>query len=140
MADNPGKIGIFYRETRGNKSGKSVETLVSSKSCTSREKVCHHLLGALLIFSKPLKSHDGADDTCGNHAYVLFICFLAGMIKAQNVKPLTIDVTEGEDVRLECRFSSQLSKKASTLYWIRTNRRGHDNVAIGDTPFQANYM
>ena len=37
------------------------------------------------------------------------------------------------------RFSSRLSQKGSTLYWIRTNRNGHDNVAIGDTPFQENY-
>lgn len=50
-----------------------------------------------------------------------------------------IDVEEGEHVRLECRFSSQLAVKASTLYWIRSNRNGHDNVAIGGTPFQENY-
>ena len=61
------------------------------------------------------------------------------LVSGQSEAPLQIDVTEGEDVVLECRFSPQLSKKASTLYWIRTNRKGHDNVAIGNTPFQANY-
>ena len=61
------------------------------------------------------------------------------LVSGQSEAPLQIDVTEGEDVVLECRFSPALSKKASTLYWIRTNRKGHDNVAIGNTPFQANY-
>ena len=65
--------------------------------------------------------------------------FLGVIVLGQSEAPLQIDVTEGEDVVLECRFSPQLSKKASTLYWIRTNRKGHDNVAIGNTPFQANY-
>ena len=51
----------------------------------------------------------------------------------------TIDVQEGDNVKLECRFSPSLAVKASTLYWIRTNRNGHDNVAIGSTPFQQNY-
>lgn len=64
--------------------------------------------------------------------------FAAGVINGQQQG--TIDVTEEQDVLLECRFSPDLSKKASTLYWIRTNRKGHDNVAIGETPFQANYV
>lgn len=50
-----------------------------------------------------------------------------------------IDVQEGDRVKLECRFSAELAQKASTLYWIRTNRNGHDNVAIGETPYQAKY-
>lgn len=53
--------------------------------------------------------------------------------------PAIVDVQEGQNVRLDCRFSPTLAKKASTLYWIRTNRNGHDNVAIGNTPFQAKY-
>jgi hypothetical protein len=68
------------------------------------------------------------------------IASFLGVINGQSESPLTIDVNENENVLLECRFSPQLSKKASTLYWIRTNRKGHDNVAIGATPFQANYM
>ena len=56
-----------------------------------------------------------------------------------SVTPAIVDVQEGQNVRLDCRFSPDLAKKASTLYWIRTNRNGHDNVAIGNTPFQAKY-
>ena len=67
------------------------------------------------------------------------LIFSGSIVWGQSEAPLQIDVSEGEDVVLECRFSPQLSKKASTLYWIRTNRKGHDNVAIGSTPFQANY-
>ena len=52
----------------------------------------------------------------------------------------SIDVEEGQNVVLKCRFPAELSRKDSTLYWIRTNRKGHDNVAIGQTPFQASYQ
>ncbi|TRY77780.1 hypothetical protein TCAL_01680 [Tigriopus californicus] len=58
-----------------------------------------------------------------------------GIGEAQTI----IDVQEGDRVKLECRFSAELAQKASTLYWIRTNRNGHDNVAIGETPYQAKY-
>ena len=53
----------------------------------------------------------------------------------------SIDVEEGENVVLKCRFPAELSAQAkgSTLFWIRTNRRGHDNVAIGEVPYQASY-
>ena len=60
-------------------------------------------------------------------------------VSAQSESPLTIDVSDGEDATLECRFSPQLSKADSTLFWIRTNRKGHDNVAIGNTPYQTGY-
>ncbi len=40
---------------------------------------------------------------------------------------------------MESRFGRNLAVRDSTLYWIRTNREGHDNVAIGGTPFQENY-
>jgi hypothetical protein len=71
--------------------------------------------------------------------FYFYFLISGSLVLCQSEAPLQIDVTEGEDVVLECRFSPQLSKKASTLYWIRTNRKGHDNVAIGNTPFQANY-
>ena len=61
------------------------------------------------------------------------------MIYGQSETPLVMDITEGMDVTLECRFQAELSQKASQLYWIRTNRKGHDNVAIGETPYQTNY-
>ena len=50
----------------------------------------------------------------------------------------SIDVEEGETVRLECRFPPDRAGTA-TLYWIRTNRNGHDNVAIDGTPYGENY-
>ena len=62
------------------------------------------------------------------------------MVWCVNSTPMdSIDVEEGENVVLKCRFPPELSTRGSTLYWIRTNRRGHDNVAIGETPFQASY-
>ena len=67
-----------------------------------------------------------------------FSLFIAAVINGQS-NPMIKDVTEGSNVHLECRFSPELSRKASTLYWIRTNRKGHDNVAIGETPFSNNY-
>nr|XP_040575461.1 hemicentin-1-like [Lepeophtheirus salmonis] len=51
----------------------------------------------------------------------------------------TMDVLEKENVQLECRFSPGLAHRAKTLYWIRTNRYGTDNVAIGPSPLQENY-
>ena len=71
----------------------------------------------------------------------LLLWYVTGLINGQqNQGPTTIDVTEDQNVLLECRFSPELAMKASTLFWIRTNRQGHDNVAIGETPYQANYM
>ena len=71
---------------------------------------------------------------------LLGLLLLSGASCAQHLNGEgSIDVEEGDNVRLECRFAPSLAVKASTLYWIRTNRNGHDNVAIGDTPFQGNY-
>lgn len=49
------------------------------------------------------------------------------------------DVSEGEDVTLECRFGSHLINRAPTVYWTRTNNRDKDNVAIEGTPLEQNY-
>ena len=45
----------------------------------------------------------------------------------------TLDVLEGENVLLECKFPEGLFQRDReyTHYWIRSNRHGHDNVAIG---------
>jgi len=52
----------------------------------------------------------------------------------------SVDVEEGDTVTLGCRFGRHLAAaRGTTLYWIRTNRRGHDNVAISGTPFEENY-
>ena len=55
----------------------------------------------------------------------------------------TMDVLETENVLLECRFSPREvlgpGKKEPTFFWIRTNRNGHDNVAIGETQLENNY-
>ena len=50
-----------------------------------------------------------------------------------------LDVQEGDDVRLECRFPAGIAAKASSIYWLRQNRGGHDNAAINDTPYEQNY-
>ena len=50
-----------------------------------------------------------------------------------------MDVVSGSSVTLKCRFDPQLNQKRSTLYWIRSNRINHDNVAIGETAFHQDY-
>ncbi|XP_071454831.1 cell adhesion molecule Dscam1 isoform X1 [Hetaerina americana] len=50
------------------------------------------------------------------------------------------DTREGEDVTLECRFRPQIAAQAEvTFFWLRINRRNHDNVAIQKTPLNSNY-
>ncbi|BES87266.1 negative regulation of ERBB signaling pathway [Nesidiocoris tenuis] len=49
------------------------------------------------------------------------------------------DTREGENITLECRFSRQLTAMRPAYFWVRTNRRDHDNVAIQGTPLDANY-
>ena len=71
--------------------------------------------------------------------YLFDLSGVVSNVNAQSESPLTIDVSDGDDATLECRFSPQLSKADSTLFWIRTNRKGHDNVAIGNTPYQTGY-
>ena len=52
----------------------------------------------------------------------------------------TMDVLEGENVLLECRFPpSKVDTSRATLYWIRSNRDGHDNAAIGDNSLDDAY-
>ena len=49
------------------------------------------------------------------------------------------DVTEGDNVTLECRFATHLISREPTYYWSRTNKNEKDNVAIGDQPLGQNY-
>ena len=72
--------------------------------------------------------------------WLFLFTYFTGVIYGQSETPLIMDVTEGTDVTLKCRFQPELSQRASQLFWIRTNREGHDNVAIGETPYQTNYM
>jgi len=58
-----------------------------------------------------------------------------GLIRCQEF----LDVVSGSSVTLKCRFDPQLNQKRSTLYWIRSNRINHDNVAIGETAFHQDY-
>lgn len=51
----------------------------------------------------------------------------------------TMDVLEGENVLLECKFDPGIVNEQPKFFWIRTNRDGHDNVAIGNTPLENNY-
>merc|ERR1719471_2331368 len=50
-----------------------------------------------------------------------------------------MDVVEGDDVVLQCRFSPALADSSATLYWIRNINDQHDNVAIGEKPFSTGY-
>ena len=50
-----------------------------------------------------------------------------------------MDVRIGDDVVLPCRFSPTLMDKRHTFYWIRTNVKDKDNVAIGESPLEKNY-
>eukprot|EP00096_Caligus_rogercresseyi_P007210 TRINITY_DN2500_c0_g1_i2.p1 TRINITY_DN2500_c0_g1~~TRINITY_DN2500_c0_g1_i2.p1 ORF type:complete len:1139 (+),score=219.87 TRINITY_DN2500_c0_g1_i2:255-3671(+) len=52
---------------------------------------------------------------------------------------MSIDVTEGQDAVLNCRFLSQFLNNGTSTYWIRKNRNGYDNVAIGQTPYEHQY-
>ena len=51
----------------------------------------------------------------------------------------TMDVLESENVLLDCRFPTGLTDKEVVLYWIRSNRNGHDNVAISELILENNY-
>ena len=51
----------------------------------------------------------------------------------------TMDLLEKEDVLLECRFPTRITDREIILYWIRSNRNGHDNVAIGNLILENNY-
>ena len=50
-----------------------------------------------------------------------------------------MDVLETERVLLECKFDPKIVRQNPTFYWIRENRFGHDNAAIGETPLEDNY-
>lgn len=49
------------------------------------------------------------------------------------------DTREGETVSLECRFPPQVASLNPTYYWLRTNKKKHDNVAIQSTLLESNY-
>ena len=38
-----------------------------------------------------------------------------------------------------CRFDPVAARTEVTLYWIRNNRDGSDNAAIGSTSLDSNY-
>ena len=65
-----------------------------------------------------------------------FIFFLLGLSWSSTLalQPQTLDVIRGENVLLECKFPEGLfdREREYTHYWIRSNRYGHDNVAIGN--------
>jgi len=49
------------------------------------------------------------------------------------------DTREGENVTLTCRFPPEPSVQNLTAYWLRTNKRKPDNVAINGIPLDNNY-
>ena len=71
---------------------------------------------------------------------ILDLKFLfSGLCECRKPASQTMDVLESENVLLECRFSVGLTNREFTLYWIRSNRHGTDNVAIGDLRLENNY-
>ena len=37
------------------------------------------------------------------------------------------------------RFPPEIVEERPKFFWIRTNRDGHDSVAIGESPLETNY-
>ena len=64
-----------------------------------------------------------------------FLIFVTGL----SIGAQTMDVLESENVLLDCRFPTGLSNQELVLYWIRSNRNGHDNVAIKELILENNY-
>jgi len=50
-----------------------------------------------------------------------------------------MDVLEGEEVMLKCRFPPVGPDQPVTLYWIRNNQDGSDNAAIEAVSLDASY-
>ena len=50
-----------------------------------------------------------------------------------------LDVRVASEFHLECRFNPNLMEKKPTFYWIRSNVKEKDNVAIGESPLEKNY-
>ena len=79
------------------------------------------------------------------HGFALIFFYVAGLTSiASSVDrspSQTLDVIRGENVLLECRFPEGLfdREREYTHYWIRSNRYGHDNVAIGNLQLDPNY-
>ncbi|XP_054261719.1 hemicentin-1 isoform X2 [Macrosteles quadrilineatus] len=69
----------------------------------------------------------------------LRVAFLVVTISSALVLCHSQDTREGEDVNLECRFPPHLATQQATFYWLRTNKRGHDNVAISSSALDPNY-
>ena len=66
---------------------------------------------------------------------LLTLSIISGLVRGEEF----LDVVSGSSVTLKCRFDPQLNQRRSTLYWIRSNRINHDNVAIGETAFHQDY-
>jgi hypothetical protein len=63
---------------------------------------------------------------------VLWCALLSGPSSA-------LDVRVASEFHLECRFNPNLMEKKPTFYWIRSNVKEKDNVAIGESPLEKNY-
>ncbi len=70
-------------------------------------------------------------------------CFsglLASAASAASSESQIMDVLETETVLLECRFPAKaVSGSRMTFYWIRTNRDGPNNAAIGESALDRSY-
>jgi len=70
-------------------------------------------------------------------AVVWLSSLVIGLVNARERESL--DVLEGEEVLLQCRFAPVSAETSVTLYWIRNNRDGSDNAAIEATSLDSNY-
>ncbi|GAB6028305.1 hypothetical protein CHUAL_002479 [Chamberlinius hualienensis] len=57
-----------------------------------------------------------------------------------NGQDSNVDVTEGKSALLECRFDPSLNGNNPAYYWIRTNKKDKDNVAIEGRVLDNNYQ
>ncbi|CAG9859876.1 unnamed protein product [Phyllotreta striolata] len=75
--------------------------------------------------------------TCFARCHLVIVVIVSvSRVVAEEIRK---DTRETEDVRLECRFQLQSVRDTMTYYWVKDNKLGHDNVAIGSVPLDANY-
>jgi hypothetical protein len=91
------------------------------------------------LIYKNWKTQDD-DLAYGSIITFFYVCSGAGQEASAPPPEEKVDVRQGAGVELGCRFSPALLRPSgSTLYWIRSNSRNHDNVAIGQTAFHQDY-
>lgn len=91
------------------------------------QKISHHFLGYFY-------------DSITNFLLYGSIFTVLAIVTTANGDDIAIDTRDGEDLKLECRFSPDYSSKEFLYYWARystTNR--FENVAINQNSLSATY-